>query len=709
MTQNREMPDNEGQLLLDEFSSPTCDEWRAAVDKLLKGAPYEKIMPTDTYEGIQIQPMYRREDVEGLPHLDSLPGLPPYVRSIHALGYIGHPWEVAQETSLPFPEECNTALRHDLERGQTTANIQLDDATLEGLDPDQAKKGQVGNGGTSIAGLKDLEALFKDIDLGKTPVFMDAYSSGPVLTAILAALCRKRGSALEKLSGNIGMDPIGELAKAGRLPLSLQQAFNHTADLIRWADRNAPDLGIITVHGHPYHNAGGSAVQELAFSISTAVETVRALLQRGLHIDTVAPKIRFSFSLGSQFFMETAKLRAARMMWSSVVAACGGDSESQKMEIHGRTSSWNKTMYDPYVNMLRTTTEAFSALVGGCDSLHVGAFDEPVRLPDEFARRIARNTQIILKEECHCNQVADPAGGSWFVESLTDAVAQKSWQLFQQIEKAGGMINALKAEIPQKMIAATAAQRRKNIYCRKDVILGTNMYANVEEEPLKEHRPDFDGIFERRAEEIISLRQEKSFRIDPENPVESMIDACLDGATLGQICETLKGDHREDLDIKPLPVFRGAETFESLRKTIETHVAKTGQQLKVFLANMGPASQHKTRADFSRRFFQVAGFTVLTTSGFQTPEAAAEAAIESDAAVVVICSTDPTYPELAPPLTQQIKKNKPGTVVVLAGYPRDQVEALQAAGVDEFIHVRSDTYDVLSRLASRFGVEGIDD
>lgn len=703
--------------LFSDFPSPTYDEWRKAAEATLKGAPFEKRLVTKTYEEIDLQPLYRQADTEGLAYKDSLPGFPSYLRGSESLGYRLKPWDVSQELPYGRPEEFNQALREDMETGQNMIHLGLDRASLSGQDVDQAKAEDIGSCGVSITSLDDLGKALERIDLEQVPLFVQAGASGLPIAALIFALLQKQGCSAATLSGCIASDPLGSMALQGSLPHSLKGAYEDMASLTTWAVANAPDLNTILVQGYPYHNGGGSATQELAFTLATAVEYIRELSNRGLAIDEIAPRTRFALSLGSNFFMELAKLRAGRMLWAKVIKEFGGDENSQKLFIHARTSLWNKTLYDPYVNMLRTTTEAFSGVVGGCNSLQVGAFDEVMRAPDNFSRRIARNTQTILREECGLPKTVDPAGGSWYVESLTDSIARKSWEIFQQVEKLGGMFKALQAGYPQQQVAAVADKRRVAYARRKDIFVGTNMYANATEKPLEPRSVEDPEAF--KSERLAALngyreaideewRDSALKKLDKaatgENLVKAAIHAAAGGATLGEISQILHGDEPAEANIEAIAIHRGAAPYEALRHATEAYVAKTGVRPKVFLANMGPIPQHKARADFSTGFLQVAAFDVITNNGFATADEAAAAALESEASVVVICSTDNTYPELVPPLVQKIKGSRPDAAVLLAGYPTDQLEDHKKAGVDDFVHLRANCYELLSNLQKKVGV-----
>ncbi len=706
--------------LRDDFPPHTYEEWRKEAERSLKGAAFEKALITQTYEGIVLQPIYRQEDLEKFPLPESFPGFAPYPRGSRAAPPAGGaPWHIAQEIPVAAPGEFNEALRHDLQRGQTAVYLLLDQPSRAGLDSDRGQSGEAGRGGIPLSTLEDLETALNGIDLEKIPLYINAGSSGLFAASFLAALLKRQGKNLSKVSGAIETDPLGELLRTGSLPVAPEQLYDEMAALTSRAIRSAPGLQSAAVRGDLFHNAGGSAVQELAFAAAAGTEYLREMLSRRLAIDDVAPRIRFTFALGSNFFMEIAKLRAARMVWSQIVREFGGGEAAQKMRIHARTSIWNKTIYDPYVNMLRATTEALSGIAGGCDSLHVGAFDEPAGLPTEFSRHIARNTQIILKEESHFDRVIDPAGGAWYVETLTRQVAEKAWKFFQEVEAQGGMFRALEKEFPQEQIAETARKRAENIAKRKDKIIGTNIYPNLNEEPAELGKPDYPAISRERARYLQNFRDsrisgqhlsslEKLSQMgsaQPDRLMEALIDAALAGATLGELSQALRSGKGAAPSITPLKLQRGAELFEHLRRAMEAHREKTGAIPKVFLANIGAVSQYKARADFSAGFFQVAGFEVIDQGGFSTPEAAAKAALAAGAGIVVICSTDENYPAVVEPLTSRFKRANPRVTVVLAGYPQDQVEAHRKAGVDEFIHLRANAAELLGKFMQWLGVQ----
>jgi methylmalonyl-CoA mutase len=695
---------NEQLDFLTEFTPPSSEEWQAIVIASLGGKSIDTLA-TPAYEGFDILPMYRREDIDSIAHVNSFPGEAPFVRATHAAGYLRRPWLIAQELESGTPNAYNRSLSFDLEHGQTAVNLLLDRPTRTGKDPDQAKPGEVGFGGVSLATIEDIGQALKGVDLATIPIFIRTGTVALPLLAILVAYLRRQGQQTNALQGCLEDDPLGVLAHEGTLPLSLDRAYDEMAQLTVWANRHAPGLGTIAIHTYPYHNAGADAVQELGCALATGVSYLRAMVERGITIDTVEPLMRFDLAIGSNFFIEIAKFRAARLLWSQVIAAFGGDGTAQKLRLHGRTARRNKAALDPYVNMLRVTTEALSAAVSGVDSLHVAPFDDPIRPADDFSRRIARNVQIILQEEAHLTQMIDPAGGSYAVEALTDILARRAWTMLQDIERQGGMADALQNGFIQAQIDGVATKRAANLVRRRDVMVGVNQFANPAETFPSSDRVDFEAIFRERAAQmeryrthdndpaahLVALDQlAKMLTAAPEEMVEAAIEAAAAGATLNEITRALRLSGQDRPTIVPVKLDRASEPFERLRQQVDTYTTTYGTPPCIFLASIGPARQHKTRAEFAQGFFEVGGFQVLTNNGFPTPEAAVEAALESKAPAVVICSTDETYPDIVPPFVQSIRVKSPDTVIILAGRPGELVDSLRATGVNEFIYSGAD-------------------
>lgn len=700
--------------LLDEFPPATHAAWRAAAEQLLKGAPFDKRMVTRTHEGIDLQPIYNAPADAGA---STVPGAFPFRRGLTGPG--SGPWLIAQELPYPTYEEFNHALRNDLERGQNAVYLALDRASLLGMDPDQAPAETVGSGGASVASIAGFGKALDGIDLTAFPLYAEAGVAGPPFLAIAIAHARKKRLPLTALRGCIGSDPLALLAAEGGIPASPEVLYDEMAVAAEWAEKNAPGLRTIAVSTRPYADGGAHAVEELGVALATGAAYMRALVGRGMHPDHVARQIWFAFTIGPQFFMEVAKLRAARMAWAHVASSFGAHPEAAGMVMHCRTSAYDATKVEPYVNMLRVTTEALAAAVGGCQSMHVGCFDGPVRMPDEFSRRIARNVQILLQSEAHVHRVTDPAGGSWYVESLTSGIAERAWALFQEIEAEGGMAAALVAGTVQKRIAATAARRADALAHRKDVMVGVTNYADPFSMPLPERPDDLHGVRVRRAETLRALRTvpdraEETAVIDRlsriletgrDSIMNALIDAAAQGATIGEMGRAWRARRGDaSLTAARIPAQRRSAAFEELRAASQAFAARTGAPPAVFLATMGPVGQYKARADFAAGFVTAGGCRPIMGTGFAGPEDAVDAAVRSGAPVMVICSTDETYPSLVPAICALVREGRLPLMVVLAGYPQEHIEAFRAAGVEEFIHVRADAVAVLRHLLVRMGV-----
>ena len=695
---------------LDEFTPPTDEEWKAACEALLKGAPFEKKMFTKTYEGITFDPMYTRKHTEDILPKGVMPGMGDYLRGVDAAGYIGKPWGIAQACDETLPAENNELLRHEHDKGATIYHIVLDTASRTGVDARQAET--VGDTGTSVTTVEDMHVLLTGLDLAKFPLYVYAGANAVPLLALVAAARRASGEDMAEVRGIVGADPIGALAADGKLPASLDAHYDSLAAAARWATVNAPHLRTVFVRSDVYSNGGANDVQEVASVLATATAYLRALCERGLTIDEAASQIAFAFSMGANFFLQIAKLRAVRPLWAQIVGAFGGSAEAQKMRIHARPALFFKTIYDPYVNMLRNTTEIFSGVVGGIDSFESAPFDEPIRKGDEFSRRIARNVQIMLQEEFGLLQPIDPAGGSWAVETLTRQMKEKIWAEFQRIEKEGGIIAALRAGSLQESVAAVLAARFKNADLRRDRIVGNNMYPNMTETLLETRAEDTAALKAQRTADIdaylsdidVKHRDEALASLRQAHSVDNAVAAALAGATIAELMTAVtEGNGAET--VTAIAPHRWSERFEALRQRTEEYKAEKNDNVKIFLANMGPIPQHKARADFTTGFLQVGAFEVLGNDGFKTVEEAADAARASGADAVVICSTDATYPEIVPALAPKLHEVLPNARVFLAGAaPKDLLETYKEAGIDEYISVRANCYEILESLQKQKGM-----
>lgn len=704
--------------ILRSFSSASPDQWRQAAEKTLKGAPFEKKLVTRTHEGIDLQPIYFEENAPGRDGAESWPGFTPYLRGAHPLGNAPAGWGIAQEVAARTASEFNNRLLSDLEHGQNSVHLRPDISARAGRDPDAAPASDVGRDGISIATTRDFADALRGVDLQRFPICVDAESAAIPMTALFVAWARMNGRDLRALRGGIEMDPLGAMAASGTLPRSVGGALDRMAQLVEWGKRHAPGFRFVTVHGHPYHESGAHAAQELGFAMATGLEYLRELTARGVPVDDTAPRMRFAFSIGGNLFMEIAKLRAARVLWCRIVEACGGREESRRMTMHVRTGKWSATLLDPHVNLLRGTVAAFAGAIGGCDSMHVAPFDEAAREPDEFSRRIARNVQVILQHECHLHRVVDPAGGSWYVESLTDSIADAAWKHFQDVERAGGMTRALVQGGPQEEVHAAADRKLAGLASRRELLVGANIHPDLRETPLPPAPTDGNGLAEARADFIREYRTSSDARTStevmdalgilmnaaPDEAVEAAIAAATAGATIGELARALRSGDETPTVVQPLRRRRWSEEFETLRSSVSRYRERTGATPKVFLAKMGPPAQHQARADFSAGFLEVGGFEVLGGPASASPEAAADSAAASGSGAVVICSTDDTYSEIAPPLIRRLRAAGSEAPVLIAGNPEGQVDFLRKNGVHGFIHLRSNLLETLTELQKALGV-----
>ncbi|MEG2183763.1 MAG: methylmalonyl-CoA mutase family protein [Cloacibacillus sp.] len=698
----------------DEFAEPSHEEWRKEAEAALKGAPFDKRMYTSTYEGITLDPIYTLDGSADLLQNESLPGDAPYLRGTKSSGYVGAPWGIAQSVSESSPAAANAAVAHELAKGATILHFKLDEKSLAGSDPDHSDRSE---GGVSISTLEDMDELLKGLDLTKRPVHLYAGSSAMTLLPLVAAQFRASGRQLsfQQVKGCIGADPLGALAECGALAIPLEELYDEMAHCVKWAEKEAPSLKTILIRGSVWHNGGASATQEAAYAVCSAIAYIRALRSRGIEPEAAMKQMKFSLSLGKDFFMEIAKLRAIRVVWAQVAEAFGcGSSECAKIDIIAETSSFTMSKYDPYVNVLRTTTEAFSGAVGGVADMAVGCFDEAVRPAGENSKRIARNIQIMLQTEFEMLQPVDPAGGSWYVERLTAQCAQTIWALVQKIEADGGLYASLEKGLVQEDIDKVFKSRLKNLALRKDRAVGTNMYPNATEKPLETDGADPASARALRAAAVANF---KKLRDDEhladvtrqlaaklaeggDDVVPAVVEAYMAGASAGEIRKILDDgfDGRPEA-VRPVAPHRQTEEIEALRLATEDYAARTGKNIRIFLANMGPIPQHKGRADFTTGFMEVANFEVIKNTGFASPEEAAAAAVASGADAAVICSTDDTYPELVPPTARCIKAAAPQMKVLLAGAPAAEFkDSYVEAGVDDFIHVKANCLQILKSI-----------
>jgi methylmalonyl-CoA mutase len=620
-----------GKKLFTEFPPVSTREWEEMIHQDLCGADYEKKLIWQTHEGIPLRPYYREEDIKDIDYIDSPPGEFPFVRGTKTAS---NDWLVRQDILVEDIDE---------------ANLKAIDALMKGA----GSIGFVLDSGIKYTHL-DIGRLLKDICLSSAEI---NYCCGRFSMKVLEAVDRvnsDRGGSLSKMHGTLEYDPVGELFTRGNYSTGEQGSFGLVTDMIKFSQK-LPNFRVINVNATLFHDSGGSAVQELAFAMSSAAEYLERMTRSGIPAGEVAQKIKFTFSSGSNYFMEIAKFRAARYLWSRILEAWEVRPEiAGRMYIHAETSRWNKTIYDPYVNVLRSTTESMSAILGGADALTVDPFDKHFRRPSPFSERIARNTQLVIKEEAYFDKVADPAAGSYYIESLTTSLIDESFRLFLETVSQGGVTEAFKKGFIQEKIEKTAIRRNMFLAHRRDILLGTNQYPDPSERVMKNIDPAVASV-----DPVL-----------PDNPLA-----------------------------RPLRPYRGAQIYEDIRLRTERH---KGGPPKVFLLQFGNISACKARAAFSSGFFACGGFEIMNHMVFNSLEQGVTSALESNADVVVLCSSDEEYLAVTPSLTGELANR---SILVVAGSPGEGAGQLKEAGVKHFIHIRSDIPETLKQFQKELGIQ----
>jgi methylmalonyl-CoA mutase len=712
--------------LRDDFPPIRYEEWRPLAEADLEGASFEQKLVTHTYEGIDIQPVYSRHDRPGDGDPDGFPGQPPFVRGARPLGAVQTGWDLRQEHAHPDLAVTNQAILEDLRGGVTSLLLRLDTAARNGLDPDDPRAVEwAGRDGIMAYHAADLDAALAGVHLDMIGVTLEAGAAFLPAAALLVAVWQRRGVEPNKARGAFNADPLAVLARDGQLPVPADIALAQMAELAAWTAANYPHVTAVRVGTAPYHHAGATAAQDIAFGIATAVEYLRAMTGvgppsrggpsvplgsrylPGLDVDAAARQILFSISLGTHHFLAIAKLRAARRLWARVVEACGGSPAAGAMRVHARVSKRVLTLRDPYVNMLRNTVACFAAGVGGADAITSVPFDAVAGLPDGFSRRVARNTPLILQEETQLHRVIDPPSGSWYLGWLTDQVAEKAWAIFQEIERGGGMLQALRSGWVAKQIDSAFAPRAKNLARRKEGITGVSEFPNAGEAPVVRPAPDRATLRATAVKRLAAARQaDTQTSRQARGPVTlspcHLVTLSLQGASIGQLASAL-AFHTEPTLIPPLTPHPFAAPFEELRDASDSWQAARGKRPRVFLANMAPVAHHSARAIYAKNFFEAGGFEVVSNDGFRDADAASRAFAASGATVAVICSSDKLYPDLVPQVAPKLKAAGARSVV-LAGNPGANEGDWRSAGVDRFIYVKC---DVLATLREMLREEGV--
>ena len=625
------MHENPEEKLFTIFPPVSDDQWEELIKKDLKGADYEKKLTWLTPEGIRLRPYYTAADLEETGHIFSGPGRYPFARGSENPGS----WLVRQDISVQDAASANAKAVDALMKGASSIGFIMDDTRSYSTD--------------------DLSLLLKDICLASAEINFVTGSPDAGLPEILGNECAARGGVLNDVHGSAEYDPLGALFTSGSFPGGDEsRCFYLAASLVENAAR-LPNFAVLNVNAAIFHDAGGSAVQELAFAMASAAGYLERLTEKGISAEKAAGKIRFTFAAGSNYFMEIAKFRAARYLWTKVLEAWSVDPGiAGRMFIHAVTSQWNKTIYDPHVNMLRATSEAMAAILGGADSLAVAPFDQVFTDGGTpFSVRIARNTQLVIREEAYFDKVADPAAGSYYIESLTASLIGHSWKLFLETTDQGGITGAFGSGWMQDKLEETAGRRDQHIASRRDVLVGTNQFA------------------------------------DPAGKVSGKIDPSL-------LRPLMQADRKGPG--RPVRIYRGAQAFEELRLKTEKFA---GGPPGVFLLTYGNPVMRKARAAFSAGFFGCAGFELIENAGFSDPLEGAKAALASKASVVVVCSSDEEYPLIVPAIAGALGDR---AIIVVAGYPKENIEELRKCGVKHFIHVRSDVLETLRQFQEELGI-----
>ncbi|UCD76572.1 MAG: methylmalonyl-CoA mutase small subunit [Phycisphaerales bacterium] len=687
--------------ILDDFPPVSYESWRAIVEKDLRGTSFDDTLVTETYEGIGIQPLYTAGDQQGGGDQSGFPGAPPHTRGGRLLGNTTAGWEICQEHAEPDPAALNNAILDDLNNGVTSIHLRLDSMQRPGA---------------IIQAVSDFESAFAAVDLDGLCISLDAGPNFFPAAACLAAFWKSRSEDPATVRGAFNADPLHVLAGAGRLPLPLDEAMNRMVDLAAWTSKNLPGVTAVGVDTGPYHLAGASAAQDLAVSMATGIEYLRTMERGGLSVAAAAGQIRFTYRLGCRLFLAIAKLRAARRLWARIIEASGGD--DAPLNMHVRTADRVLTRRDPWVNLLRNTVACFAGAVGGAETITLAPFDSALGPPDELSMRIARNTQLLLREESHLHRVIDPAGGSWFVEKLTDELAETAWAILQEIESRGGATAALLSGRLGEQIQPTWQARRKNLATRSDAVTGVSEFPNLNEEAITREPVDLDSLRSAAAERIdrraitvattealahlSSVAKADESARSGGDLTAAAVEAAAAGASTAEItaASIVK---RGEVSIPPLTPHPLAGPFELLRDASDQWLAQHGRRPSVFLANLGPVAHHTARTTYTRNLFEAGGLEALTNDDFPDADSAAAAFAGSGSSIAVICSSDKLYQTVVADLAPKLRKAGARTII-LAGRPGENEPAYRAAGIDRFIFAGCDVLAILTDLLREEGV-----
>ncbi len=686
----------------DTSQQPNLDAWAEAAQAELGARRLEDLTRT-TPEDIPIKPLYTAADLEGIEARGSLPGVAPFARGVRATMYANRPWTVRQYAGFSTAAESNAFYRRNLAAGQMGLSVAFDLATHRGYDSDHPRvEGDVGKAGVAIDSVEDMKILFDGIPLDKMSVSMTMNGAVLPIMAFFIVAAQEQGVSPDTLSGTVQNDILKEFMVRNTYIYPPAPSMRIVADIIDFTARKMPRFNSVSISGYHMQEAGATAVQELGFTLADGLEYVRAALSRGLDVDAFAPRLSFFFAIGMDFFMEIAKLRAARVLWARLMGQFAPSRPASLMlRTHCQTSGVSLTEQDPYNNVVRTAFEALAAVLGGTQSLHTNSFDEAIALPTEFSARIARNTQLILAEETGVTRVVDPLGGSYFVEALTASLVQHGWDLIQEVEELGGMTAAVESGMPKLRIEEASARRQARVDRGEDTIVGVNKYRLEDEPPVRIREVDNRAVRDQqlaRLAQVRASRDEAAARAALEalrgaaradaNLLECCIVAARARCTLGEISDALEdvfGRYRAD--VRSISGVYGAAyandaEFGAIRASVDDFARRHGRRPRMLVAKMGQDG-HDRGAKVIATAFADLGFDVEIGALFQTPGEVAREAIDGDVHVVGVSTHAAGHKTLVPQLIDELRAHGADDVVVVCGgvVPAQDYDYLRAAGV----------------------------
>ena len=684
-------------------SSPSLKDWEKQATRELKGKPASSIH-WKTAEGIEIKPLYTAEDLEKFAYTETISGFAPFTRGLRSTMYAGRPWTIRQYAGFSTAEESNAFYRKNLAAGQKGLSVAFDLATHRGYDSDHPRVvGDVGKAGVAIDTVEDMKLLFDQIPLDQMSVSMTMNGAVlPVLAAYVVA-AEEQGVKQGQLNGTIQNDILKEFMVRNTYIYPPSASMRIAGDIIEYTSKHMPRYNSVSISGYHIQEAGATAVQELAFTLGNGLEYVHTALNRGMTIDSFAPRLSFFFGIGMNFFMEIAKLRAARFLWNNLIQQFKPKkAQSAMLRTHCQTSGWSLTEQDPFNNIVRTTIEALAATLGGTQSLHTNAFDEALGLPTETSARVARNTQLILQEEAGIPHVVDPFGGSYFMESLTDSMIRETTKLLGEVENLGGMTKAVESGMPKQRIEAAAARRQALIDQGKEVIVGTNKYQAENAEPVEVREIDNSAVRNAQIERLKNIRKSRDTqKVDSalktitdaaetgeENLLVLSINAMRLRATVGEVSTAIeKIWGRYNAPIQSISgvyakAFLDQNKISAVREEINSFAKKAGRRPRIMVAKMGQDG-HDRGAKVIATAFADLGFDVDIAPLFQTPEEVVKQAIENDVHVIGISSQAAGHKTLIEQLMMVLQKEKAEDIAVVAGgvIPPQDYDFLKNLGV----------------------------